>query len=204
MFDTVQKRFYGAHIESANGSNSENYNYIRKEGEKYADKKETNLENTFEEYGVLPADRKCGNSLNDEIYEMIENGSTDYEIISTYPGAMNKIDTIRKSRQILTEEKVKNTFRNLDVHYLWGKTGTGKTRYVMEKYGYSNVYRITDYDHPFDGYKGEKVILFDEFRSSLKITDMLTLLDGYPLHFLADIQTERQYIQPYISPQTYR
>ena len=35
--------------------------------------------------------------------------------------------------------------------------------------------------HPFDGYKGQKGILFDEFRSSLPLTEMLCYLDGYPV-----------------------
>lgn len=51
----------------------------------------------------------------------------------------------------------------------------------MEKYGYRNVYRVTNYAHPFDNYKGEKVIVFEEFRSSLPIADMLKYLDGYPV-----------------------
>ena len=42
------------------------------------------------------------------------------------------------------------------------------------------MYRVTDYDHPFDSYKGQDVIVFEEFRSSLKIQDMLNYLDGYP------------------------
>ena len=32
-----------------------------------------------------------------------------------------------------------------------------------------------------DGYHGQDVIIFEEFRSSLKIGDMLNYLDGYPL-----------------------
>ena len=51
----------------------------------------------------------------------------------------------------------------------------------MEKYGYSKVYRVTNYQHPFDSYAGQRVILFDEFRSSLPISDMLKYLDGYPV-----------------------
>ena len=51
----------------------------------------------------------------------------------------------------------------------------------MEQYGYSNVFRVTDYEHPFDGYKGQDVIVFEEFRSSLRIGDMLNYLDGYPV-----------------------
>lgn len=221
MFDTVQNRFYGAHIEAARGGNTDNYNYIRKIGDKYADKQETNLPDTFEECGTLPADRQSCNSLSNEIFEMIENGSTDYEIISSYPNSYKNIDSIRKARQIIEEEKVKNKFRNIYVCYLWGKTGTGKTRTVMEKYGYENVYRITNYEHPFDNYNGQKVILFDEFRSSLKIGDMLTYLDGYPVmlpcrysnkvalfdtvYFATNIPIEQQYenVQLY-EPETFK
>lgn len=43
---------------------------------------------------------------------------------------------------------------------------------VLESNGYSDVYRVTDYIHPFDGYNCQPVICFDEFRSSLKIKDM--------------------------------
>lgn len=180
MFDTVKNRFCGAHIEECFGTHEENYNYVRKIGEKFASKKETNLENTFEEFGILPTDRKSGNSLTEEIYEMIESGASNHDILSTYPNAMRSIDTINKARQIIEEEKVKNKFTPKDVHYLWGKTGTGKTRHVMEKFGYDKVYRVTNYEHPFDLYQGQKVILFDEFRSSLRIGDMLIYLDGYP------------------------
>ena len=71
MFSTIQKRFYGAHIEIARGLNIDNYNYIRKIGEKYENKKESNLTETFEEIGELPKDRSCSENLNEQIYEMI-------------------------------------------------------------------------------------------------------------------------------------
>ena len=40
---------------------------------------------------------------------------------------------------------------------------------------------MTNYQPPFDGYKGEPVIVFNEFRSNLPLGDMLNYLDGYPL-----------------------
>ena len=45
MFSTIQKRFYGAHIELVRGSCQQNRDYIRKEG-KYLEtvKKETNFD----------------------------------------------------------------------------------------------------------------------------------------------------------------
>lgn len=70
---------------------------------------------------------------------------------------------------------------DLEVTYISGATGTGKTRSVLEKNGYVNVYRVTDYLHPFDSYCCQPVICFDEFRSSLKLKEMLMYCDIYPI-----------------------
>lgn len=51
----------------------------------------------------------------------------------------------------------------------------------MERYGYGNVYRVTNNKYPFDGYRGQDVIVFEEFHDSFPIQEMLILLDGYPL-----------------------
>lgn len=181
-FKSLQKPFYGAHIEAAHGSNGENYDYIRKQGKWEQDeKKETNKPETFEEYGELPPDRAQGKKETAEIYEMIKDGASDFEILEAYPNAMNKLDKVSRTRQTILYEKYKNVFRELEVTYIWGAAGVGKTRSVMDKYGYENVYKVTDYMHPFDGYVSEDVLLLDEFRSNLPISDMLNFLDGYPL-----------------------
>jgi hypothetical protein len=51
----------------------------------------------------------------------------------------------------------------------------------MDGHGYSNVYAVNNYKHPFDGYFGEYVMLFDEFNSQFRIQDMNNYLDGYPI-----------------------
>ena len=144
-------------------------------------KHETNLPDTFEESGAVPPERDRRETISEEILEMILAGASNAEILMQHPGAMNRLHHIEAARQTLFADKYADAWRDLDVTYLWGKTGVGKTRTIMERYGYKNVYRVTDYDHPFDDYKGEKVVLFEEFRSSLKIADMLKYLDGYPL-----------------------
>ena len=181
MFTTLQKRFYGAHIEQARGSNLQNRDYIRKEG-KWADdtKKDTNLIDSFEESGELPPERDTDKKQSELIFERIKEGASNIDIISEFPSALNKINYMEQLRQGLLEEKYKNDFRELEVTYIWGAAGSGKTRSVMERYGYPNVYRVSNYSHPFDNYKGQDVLLFDEFRSSLPISEMLTCLDGYP------------------------
>ena len=182
MFSTLQQRFHGAHIEPAKGNSQENRDYIRKEG-KHANspKKETNLSDTFEESGDLPDERACRQKDSEVILGMITNGASNAEILQEFPTSMSRLHHIDAARQTLLEQQYRKTFRPLHVEYVWGKTGVGKTRKIMEQYGYENVYRVTNYQHPFDSYAGEPVVLFDEFRSSLPISDMLKYLDGYPV-----------------------
>lgn len=181
-FSTIQNRFEGGHFEMANGTSQQNMEYVFKIGKWEKDKKkETNLPETHEEYGELPVERQgARNDIND-LYDMIKSGLANYEILESNPQYMMHIDKIERARQIVREEKYKTVWRDIEVKYITGRTGTGKTRNVMEKYGYQNVYRVTDYDHPFDSYKGQDVLVFEEFRSSLKIQDMLNYLDGYPV-----------------------
>lgn len=179
-FSTIKKHFPVAHIEMARGTCQQNRDYVFKEG-KHKDKEGTNLKDTHKEFGECPVERQGARNDLADLYSMIKEGLSNFEILEQSPTYMLHVDRIERVRQILKEEQYKNTFRNIHTTYIYGPTGTGKTRYVMEKYGYTNVYRITDYKNPFDGYKGEDVIIFEEFRSSLKIQDMLVYLEGYPL-----------------------
>ena len=104
------------------------------------------------------------------------------EIIHSNQDYILQIDKLDKIRNTILIDKYKDTLRlNLEVVYIFGATGTGKTRYVMENSGYSNVYRVTDYIHPFDSYSCQPVICFDEFRSSINISNMLMYCDVYPV-----------------------
>lgn len=183
FFSRVKKLFPEAHIEAARGLNCENRDYIRKEG-KYADseKKETNHIETFEEYGEMPLDKSAKNrTISNDIVNMIKKGCTNTDIISKYPSCYNKIQHIEKTRQEFKKEKYSESIRLLETAYIYGAPGTGKTRSVMDEYGYKNVYRVTDYKHPFDNYKGEDIVLFDEFNGQIEFESLLNYLDIYPL-----------------------
>lgn len=221
-FQTMKSRFPSAHIEASRGTSQENRDYIRKEG-KYleSEKKETNLIETFEEYGDLPLDVKTKNvKVSEEVLEMIENGFDDYDIIKCFPSYGTKVSHLQQMRKLVIEKRNSNEWRKLSVTYIYGDTATGKTRYVMDKYGYSKVCKITNYKNPFDSYQYQDVILFDEFRSSIPITDMLQYLDGYPcqlsarysdktatftkVYIISNVSLEKQYVNlQYDEPKTY-
>ena len=70
-------------------------------------------------------------------------------------------------------------WREVTVHILWGPTGSGKTREVMEK---DNVYKIDPPYQWWDGYMGEEILLIDDYRHrAIDRGYLLNLLDGYRL-----------------------
>ncbi len=182
-FTTLKNVFPTAHIEKALGTSQENKDYITKTGKwEKSNKKETSIDGSFEEWGEMPVEKGQGHRTDlEELYNLIKDGATNYDILESNPDNIKHINSLDKIRQTIIKEEGKNTFREVKVTYIFGETGTGKTRYVMERYGYDKVFRVTDYKHPFDSYNGEDVICFDEFNSPFKIQDMLNFLDGYPL-----------------------
>lgn len=183
-FSMIKRYFPEAHIEKCKGSVSDNVNYIKKSGKWELDesKQEKKIEGTFEEYGTQPPDSKGKRSDMSELYQMVMDNMTNAEILAQNQDYILQIDKIDKVRITILTEKYKETVRlDLEVVYISGATGTGKTRDVLEKNGYANVYRVTDYLHPFDNYNGQPVIAFDEFRSSLRIKEMLLYCDIYPI-----------------------
>ena len=181
-YETIHRRFYGVHVEGAKGTHRENRDYIRKEGKWLEDAKhETNHPETFEEWGELPPDKGKSETQAERIMQLVKDGKTNAEILTELPTAYNRLNYIEQARQTLLEARYRDTWRELHTVYIWGETGAGKTRSIMEQHGYSKVYRVTDYAHPFDNYKGQEVILFEEFRSSLPLSAMLNYLDGYPV-----------------------
>ncbi len=65
-----------------------------------------------------------------------------------------------------------------EVIWLYGKTGTGKTRWVYEFY--KDIYTKPN-NKWWDGYEQQETILIDDYRKDFcKFHEMLTLLDRYP------------------------
>lgn len=181
-FSTVKGLFPTAHIEPAQGSSEENRAYVQKSGKWTNDKKaDTTVPDTFEEWGELPIEHQGTRSDLAILYEYIKEGLSNFEIMECNPDYLLSLEKIERARQAIREQQYREIFRQLDTVYIWGPTGTGKTRGVMERYNYVGVYRVTDYSHPFDAYQGEAVLLLDEYNSNFKIRDLLNYLDGYPL-----------------------
>lgn len=192
----IANTFPGAHREPVRGTSRQNRDYVLKDGEKYQKQADgsydytdssgkrhtgTNFSDTFVEWGELPREHQGKSKDVEIIYAMLKDGASNLEIVDSVPSAMLNLEKVERTRSMLRDSEFASKWRDLQVTYIFGKTGSGKTRSVMDKYGYVNCYRVTDYKHPFDTYDGQDVIIFEEFRGGLKHGDMLNYLDGYPL-----------------------
>lgn len=186
QFSTVKNAFPVAHIETAYGSAKDNRDYILKGG-KWAEteKAETSVEGTFEEYGVMPTEKQEKAPMMVLIMERVMAGASTAEIIREFPSMAFKTNDIETMRQTLLSDKYMHENRDVRVTFLYGATGTGKTRGIYERHAVSDVCRITSYKPGggayFDAYHGQPVLVLEEFQGQIPITELLTLLDIYPL-----------------------
>lgn len=76
--------------------------------------------------------------------------------------------------------------RDVQVKCFFGATGTGKTRSALESADWADIYRATHYNSgAFDGYDAHDVLILDEFRGQLPVSQLLTMSDPYPCKLAA-------------------
>ena len=129
---------------------------------------------------------KSKNSCKDSRKEEIINGIVEgvireynyYEYISSveYDKYKKSIDNAFKYRA----DKLKGVNRSMEVIYITGNSGSGKTTYakmIAEKTG---SYFISGSSNDFlEGYKGEDVIILDDLRGScISASDLFKMLDN--------------------------
>lgn len=65
------------------------------------------------------------------------------------------------------------------VTLLYGPPGSGKTRYVMDKYPDAYFIPVTSKELWFDGYDGHEVACIDDFAGQIPLLAMLRIIDRY-------------------------
>lgn len=152
-----------AHWEKAKGSPKQASEYCKKDGD-------------FEEAGVLSVGQGFRSDLND-IKDLIVEGKNEEFIADNF---FSKWVVYRKSFQAYAALKNQERSWSTQVHVFWGKTGTGKTRFVMDQVMDSDFWSPGDYKW-FDGYCGQPIVIIDDFRGEYQLQMLLKLLDRYPM-----------------------
>jgi len=171
-FDTLKSKLPNAHIEPRLGTRKQAYHYVTKE--------DTRIGDIFGQGDIDVTETQGKRNDIQEVIQMIKDGATDEELCATYPERYFKFyRNIDMLRQMYVKVSSKG-WKKIKVIYISGETRSGKTRFVMEKHNPSDIYRTTEYDFGWiDGYRGEKVLVLDEYRSSLRISQILDYTDGY-------------------------
>lgn len=189
-FETLKRKFPEAHLETAYGSCQDNRDYVTKSGKwENTDKSETSVDGTFYEWGEMPAESEEKAPVGSAIIDKVESGMSISQIIRDDPSLVFKAADINLLRETLLTDKYAELQRDLDVRYLYGKTGTGKTRSIYDSHKAQDICRITNYKSDgtvrFDAYHGQDILVFEEFHSQVAIADMLNYLDRYPIYLPA-------------------
>lgn len=151
------------HLEACLGTEAQNDKYCTKDG-------------NYESIGQYI---KQGQRMDlQEIHERIKEGAKREEILEADPISYCKYRRgILDMCELAAKKRAKES-RDLEVIYIHGDTGSGKS-----KYGYENSeFMINGFDMQWwDGYEGEKAICIDDYDSDVPITKLLKLLDRYPM-----------------------
>lgn len=160
------------HWEQRKGTREQAVAYCKKDGdwEEYGEpKKGTVFEGKQEKNKLLPFIHLIKEG---KIRELAEDPNCSFNLLKH---AMTAAPLMEAPRD-----------RNIEMQVKWyfGPTGTGKTRrayYEAEKLDMGPVYIKASNSKWFDGYDGERVVIFDDLRSSwFEYSYLLKLLDRYP------------------------
>ncbi len=179
-FSTV-KKFIGdkGHISMTMGNKEQVEAYINKTG-KFEEKGEVIVAKAQEGELVGRQGRRSDIEL---IRDAIESGMTWQEVRRLDDRFFDNKTTAMIKNMYFDKRSLETPFkRNVAVHWLYGESGSGKTGIIFElvaKHGEGNVYLVSDYQNPFDGYAGEPIIILDEFRGQLPYSTVLSMLEGY-------------------------
>lgn len=117
-----------------------------------------------------------------EIEAMLEEGLTPKEIMEDN-FSYRRYEKMIRSAYFARRIKETPIFREVNVHYLVGDSGSGKsysyTRLCKER-GEDSIYFLSDYENGgLDLYQGEPILFMDEVKSQIPFATLLSMLDRY-------------------------
>lgn len=160
------KNMHGAHIEVCKGTPAENKQYIEKIKETFR------INNTLDEMGTI----RNGGIKTDLAIDLFDK----------------KIDEVSKSDFKIWKEIVntkphlkKEDFKpNVEIYYIWGPSGVGKSKKVYDMIGDDEYYDRVYYSNGFwlgvSIYFPVKTCWYDEFRdSNMPVAEFIKFVDYY-------------------------
>ena len=152
------------HIEICAGTAAQNIEYCSKEGQ-------------FWEKGQRPLGQGRRSDIHDAT-DILSNGGSLQDVALSLPATFVKYHRGLREYQLITQSR-----RNwkTEIYWLWGPTGSGKSRWAWETY--PEAYMKTSTTKWWCGYIGQDTAIIDDFRPSkdMPFSFILNLFDRYPL-----------------------
>jgi len=139
--------------------------------EDYVWKEDTRIAGTQFELGVRPVKRNSKKDW-DAIRDAARCGKMDdipSDVLVRYYGNIKRLAADHLAPDPMERE----------VACYWGRTGTGKSRRAWGEAGL-DAYPKDPMSKFWDGYRGQRHVVMDEFRGGINIAHMLRWLDRYP------------------------
>nr|WNA22181.1 MAG: replication-associated protein [Rhinopithecus-associated circovirus 2] len=167
------RHLFPAHFTVARGTVAQNRKYCTKEEGRIGE---------FIEAGVPPKEKGTRTDLED-LHSRLQSGLTLKEYSNEFFSLFVKYPKLVENYE-LAQLEGRPEGCEVNVTLLIGDGGTGKSRLASKlarDLGYGIPYRHS-LGQWWDGYRGERAVVFDDFRgSSLSITQYKLIFDRYPL-----------------------
>jgi hypothetical protein len=183
-FKIVKKIYPSIHIDPCYGTNGEAREYCTKE--------RTRQDPTifpFFEYGDFVEERQRTDTAQ-FAQDVLDLNIPITELFVKYPAlTMHGLPKIKALQQEKLEEHFGNITRDVHVTYIYGKSRVGKTTYPKRVLNYSQkeIAKVGKYNSTgqFDQYNMQDIIVFDEFKGQIALTEMNDYIEGEPLNLSA-------------------
>lgn len=179
----------GFHVEIAKGTAAQNITYCSKDNE-------------FIEHGDRPKGQGKRTDL-DVVCEDIAGGASIRDVINRYPSQFVKFGN--GLEKIIQFHQPRRFFKT-EVFWLWGPTGSGKSRWAWDQC--PDAYMKCSTHKWWSGYFGHQEVIMDDYRPSreMPFDFMLLLMDRYPLSVetkggMAEFVAKKIYVTSPFSPE---
>jgi len=134
----------------------------------------------FAEFGERPrgVGRQGSRSDWDDIRDHLSGGGALAELAQTHPGHIVRYHGGLQTLQGYLKPQRREW--KTEVHWYYGPTGTGKSRYAFREH--PDAYQKMGGNKWWDGYDGHECVIVDDYRRDLcPFHELLRLLDRYPM-----------------------
>lgn len=169
-----KKNLFGSHVELCFGTGKENEDYIKKDG------------HIIWEYGENPTGMRARKTIT--VKDAIN--MTHNEIEEAPASSYRWIKLIKEEELIRKWRMEGPKWEPIEVEWLFGPTGTGKTRYSVEQKAIEVHYK----DGFFSDWGDARILSLEEMRGEIPYGLLLQLTDSYHGYYIVNIKGSHKII----------